>query len=563
MVVSPLEGSQPVDEPSAVPRRPRRGLRDGHDEPAGPEEFGAVQVGHRRRQVRVRRGVLAEDVACGTLADRQEHVGGDRPQLRVEVRLEPDVGRRVHVWSVGHARVQVREEGVSGVEGSSGEVDVCDESRRRECIEEGGRPVAVGEGDAGLIAAVDARVVADDVEVGVGVAVARDEVGARELHAEGVPDLVRDVSHTSRDERQAQSEPGPSWARTRARPPVARSVDFFAPTRVTGAMQVLVTGGAGFIGGHLAERFVRDGHDVTVLDDLDPFYDVRIKEQTIEVCRDLAADGDGAYHVVEDDVRDADLVGDLVAEADVVYHQAAQAGVRGSVENPRKYDAVNVDGTLNVLDAARATGVERVVLASSSSVYGKPRYLPYDEDHLTTPVSPYGASKLAAERYAMAYDAVYDLDCVALRYFTVYGPRMRPNMAITNFVSRCLHDEPPVVYGDGSQTRDFTYVDDVVRANAALLETDAADGEVLNVGSTDNIDILSLAEEVRDLVAPDLEITFAERHDADAEHTHADVAKAGDLLGYEPTYSIREGVAAFVEWYRENEDWYDPLVRAS
>jgi len=328
-------------------------------------------------------------------------------------------------------------------------------------------------------------------------------------------------------------------------------------------VRILVTGGAGFIGGHLAERFVRDGHSVVVLDNLDPFYDVRIKEHTIDVCEDAAAGGDGSYSFVEGDLRDGELVRDVVADTDSIYHQAAQAGVRGSVENPRKYDEVNVDGTLNVLDAARERDVERVVLASSSSVYGKPRYLPYDEDHLTTPVSPYGASKLAAERYAMAYDEVYDLNCVTLRYFTVYGPRMRPNMAMTNFVSRCVHGEPPVVYGDGSQTRDFTYIDDVVGVNVDLLETDAADGEVLNVGSTDNIDILTLAEEIRDQIAPGLDIEFAERHDADAEHTHADVSRAGELLGYEPNSSIREGVSAFVEWYRENEDWYDPLVRAS
>jgi UDP-glucose 4-epimerase len=328
-------------------------------------------------------------------------------------------------------------------------------------------------------------------------------------------------------------------------------------------MQILVTGGAGFIGGHLAERFVRDGHDVAVLDNLDPFYDVRIKDHTVELCRDLAADGDGTYRFVEGDVRDAETVDSLVADADYVYHQAAQAGVRGSVENPRKYDAVNVDGTLNVLDAARDSGIERVVVASSSSVYGVPRDLPYDEAHPTTPVSPYGASKLAAERYACAYSEVYDLPAVALRYFTVYGPRMRPNMAITNFVSRCMHRDPPVVYGDGSQTRDFTYIDDVVRANVELLDTDAADGEAVNIGSTDNIDILTLAEEVRDQIEPNLDIAFDDRHAADAEHTHADVSKAGDLLGYEPTYTIREGVAAFVDWYRENTDWYDPLVRAS
>jgi UDP-glucose 4-epimerase len=346
-------------------------------------------------------------------------------------------------------------------------------------------------------------------------------------------------------------------------PGFRNSGGFFAATAVHPDMQILVTGGAGFIGGHLAERFVRDGHDVAVLDNLDPFYDVRIKEHTIERCRELAADGDGSYRFVDGDVRDGDAVEPLVADADHVYHQAAQAGVRGSVENPRKYDAVNVDGTLNVLDAARESGIERVVVASSSSVYGVPRDLPYDEEHPTTPVSPYGASKLAAERYACAYSAVYDLPAVALRYFTVYGPRMRPNMAITNFVSRSIHGEPPVVYGDGSQTRDFTYIDDVVSANVELLETDAADGEAVNIGSTDNIAILTLAREVRDQLDPDLEVAFDERHAADAEHTHADVSKAGELLGYEPEYSIREGVAAFVAWYRENTDWYDPLVRAS
>jgi UDP-glucose 4-epimerase len=328
-------------------------------------------------------------------------------------------------------------------------------------------------------------------------------------------------------------------------------------------MKILVTGGAGFIGGHLAEQFVADGHDVVVLDNFDPFYDVRIKDHTVEVCRERADAGEGSYRLVEGDVRDAETVTEFVADADYVYHQAAQAGVRPSVEDPRKYDAVNVDGTLNVLDAARNSGVERVVVASSSSVYGKPEYLPYDELHPTTPVSPYGASKLAAERYACAYSEVYDLPVVALRYFTVYGPRMRPNMAISNFVSRCLNADSPIVYGDGTQTRDFTYIDDVVEANVTLLSEDGADGEAVNVGSTDNIEILTLAEEIRDHLAPDLEIEFADRHDADAEHTHADTSKAAELLGYEPTYTIREGVEAFVEWYRANREWYEPLVRSS
>ena len=328
-------------------------------------------------------------------------------------------------------------------------------------------------------------------------------------------------------------------------------------------MRILVTGGAGFIGGHLAERFIADGHDVTVLDNLEPFYDTRIKQQTIEVCRTYADDGSGSYRFIEGDVRDVDIVTELVSDAEYVYHQAAQAGVRQSVADPRKYDEINVEGTLNILDAARDTETERVVLASSSSVYGRPEYLPYDESHPTTPVSPYGASKLAAERYACAYSEVYDLPAVALRYFTVYGPRMRPNMAISNFVSRCLNEQPPVVYGDGTQTRDFTFIDDIVEANVTLLTESAADGEAVNIGSTDNIDILTLAEEIRDQLAPEQEITFSERHDADAEHTHAAVGKARDLLGYEPTHTIREGVEEFVEWYHENRDWYEPLVLQS
>jgi UDP-glucose 4-epimerase len=328
-------------------------------------------------------------------------------------------------------------------------------------------------------------------------------------------------------------------------------------------MEVAITGGAGFIGGHLAERFAADGHHVTVLDNFDPYYDTGIKRRTVDLGRGAAAQGDGAYRLVEGDVRDMGTVSSVVGDADVVFHQAAQAGVRTSVEDPRKPTDINVDGTLNVLDAARDGDVERVINASSSSVYGKPESLPYHEAHPTRPVSPYGVSKLAAEHYVRVYNEVYGLPTVSLRYFTVYGPRMRPNMAITNFVSRCMNGEPPVVYGDGSQTRDFTYIDDVVSANASLLDTDAADGTVCNIGSTDRIDILTLAEVVRDEIDPSLDIEHADRHDADAEHTHADVSRAGDLLGYDPTTDIRSGVSRFIDWYRDNRDWYEPLVRAS
>jgi UDP-glucose 4-epimerase len=326
-------------------------------------------------------------------------------------------------------------------------------------------------------------------------------------------------------------------------------------------MRILLTGGAGFIGGHLAEAFFEDGYDVTVLDSMDPFYDLGIKEHTRSRHRDIADREGVEYEFIDGDICDADLVDNLVADADYVYHQAGKAGVRSSIEAPREYHTVNTDGTLNLLDASRNTDLKRFVMASSSSVYGgREEYLPFSETDPTLPVSPYGTSKLAAERYVCAYHEVYGLPTVALRYFTVYGPRMRPNMAISNFVSRCFNDKPPVVYGDGSQTRDFTYIDDVIEANRTLLDTDAADGEAVNIGSTDRITIRMLAEEIRDQLAPELSLEFAERYDADADHTHADTSKAQTLLSYNPSHSIRDGVAKFIEWYRQNREWYEPLV---
>ncbi|ELY37689.1 GDP-mannose 4,6-dehydratase [Natronorubrum tibetense] len=328
-------------------------------------------------------------------------------------------------------------------------------------------------------------------------------------------------------------------------------------------MQILVTGGAGFIGGHIAEGLAKGGHDVTVIDSYVPYYNLGIKDRNVDATKAAAAATDGSYTLVEGSITNEDLLDELVADTDVIYHQAAQAGVRKSVEEPAKVNRFNVDGTVNVLEAARSHDIDRVVVASSSSVYGKPEYLPYDEAHPTTPVSPYGVSKLATEQYTRVYNEVYGLPTVALRYFTVYGPRMRPNMAMTNFVSRCLHGESPVIYGDGTQTRDFTYVGDIKRINEQLLEDDRADGEILNIGSTDNIDITTLAEVIRDEINPSLELEYGEPREGDAEHTHADISKAAEILDYEPTTDIRDGVQQFIDWYRENQEWYDPLVRNS
>jgi len=324
-------------------------------------------------------------------------------------------------------------------------------------------------------------------------------------------------------------------------------------------MRVLVTGGAGFIGSNITEHLLEEGHEAVVIDNLDPYYDLELKEHNRKRCREA---GDERFTFVEGSITDADLVEQVIAEhdVDVVYHEAAKAGVRPSVEAPKAYEKNNVLGLLNVLDAAADLGVERVVNASSSSVYGVPEYLPYDEEHPNHPKSPYAVTKLSCEHYCNVYDSLRDVATVNLRYFTVYGPRMRPNMAISNFVSRCLNGKPPVIYGDGKQTRDFTYIDDIVEANVALLESDSADGETMNVGSSDNISIRQLAEYVIEETGADVDIVYEEAKDADSRHTHADISKAKDRIGYEPSYDIREGVGQFIDWYEANRDWYEPLV---
>jgi UDP-glucose 4-epimerase len=324
-------------------------------------------------------------------------------------------------------------------------------------------------------------------------------------------------------------------------------------------MRILVTGGAGFIGSHIAEALLESGHEVVVLDNLDPYYDVRLKEHNLDRCREVGGD---RFTFVEGTITDRETVEAVFASHDIefVYHEAAQAGVRTSVENPLKPHEVNTTGLLYLLEAAAEHDVKRFVNASSSSVYGQPAYLPYDEDHPNIPQSPYAVTKLTSEHYARVWNDLFDVPTVSLRYFTVYGPRMRPNMAITNFTSRCLNGKPPVIYGDGEQTRDFTYIEDIVRANLELLDTDRVDGEILNLGSTDNISITELAEHVVAETGAAVEIEYDEAREADARHTHADVSKAQELLDYEPTVDIREGVSSFIDWYRENRDWYEPLV---
>jgi UDP-glucose 4-epimerase len=315
--------------------------------------------------------------------------------------------------------------------------------------------------------------------------------------------------------------------------------------------KILITGGAGFIGSHLAVGLARLDHDVTILDNLDPYYAVDIKRKNLDIVLKS-----GNCRFVEGDILDQEKLGSLVKEAEYVYHEAAQPGVRASVENPHKPNEVNVRGTLNVLEAARKSDVNRVINASSSSVYGKVEYLPFDEKHPTQPLAPYGVSKLVAEHYCRVYHELFGLPTVSLRYFTVYGPRMRPDLAIPIFTRALTKGERPTIFGNGDQTRDLTFVDDIIAANILLLENHGADGRILNVGGGKRITVNQLFGHLKEITGSDIEPIYTDEMKGDAKHTLSNIGLAGELIGYKPETTIEEGLRKFYEWFRNSEDFY-------
>ena len=308
-------------------------------------------------------------------------------------------------------------------------------------------------------------------------------------------------------------------------------------------MKCLVTGGAGFIGSWLCERLLEMG-EVVCLDNFDSYYSPQIKRKNIEP---LIEHPD--FELVEGSILDSELLGRVFTDVDYVFHNAAQAGVRVSVENPGKTHEVNATGTLNVLKAAADCEVRKVINASSSSVYGKVSYLPFDEEHPNLPVSPYGASKLVAEHYCRVFGELYDLETVSLRYFTVFGPRMRPDLAINIFTGKALDNEPIEIFGDGEKTRDFTFIDNIIDANLRAMECGSG---VYNIGGGERVSINGLAERIVEIVGSESGIIYSESVKGDAEHTWSDVSKARNELGYEPGVGLDEGLERYVEWYRES-----------
>jgi nucleoside-diphosphate-sugar epimerase len=307
-------------------------------------------------------------------------------------------------------------------------------------------------------------------------------------------------------------------------------------------MRALVTGGAGFIGSALVRGLLDSGHEVLILDDLST--GSRGNLEGVEV------------RLVEGDVRDPDAVRDAAAGAEVVFHLAALPSVARSIADPVTGHRVNVDGTVNVLIAARDAGARRLVYTSSSSVYGDTPTLPKHEDMPVQPRSPYAAAKLAGEAYCRAFDALFDLETVSLRPFNVFGPRQDPDSpyaaVIPRFITAMRAGRQPEIFGDGGQSRDLTYVDNMV--GALLLAADAgpeATGEVMNVGCGGRTSLLELVSALNELLGTDLTPVFADPRPGDVRDSEASVEKAGRLIGYRPSVDIREGLRRTVRWLSE------------
>ena len=315
--------------------------------------------------------------------------------------------------------------------------------------------------------------------------------------------------------------------------------------------RVLITGCAGFIGSHLAQALLRRGDEVVGLDNFDPYYPRPDKERNLALVREV---GDLAF--AEGDIRDADLLARVMAEhrPTAVAHIAALAGVRPSVQAPDRYMDVNVTGTARVLEAARQAGVGRVVFASSSSVYGGDNEVPFSEDQPTTsPLSPYAASKIAAEALGHAFHHLYDLPCVCLRFFTVYGPRQRPDLAIHKFTPLILAGQPIPVFGDGTTSRDYTFVEDIVRGIIAALDSDV-DWSVVNLGGHQPVTLNELVAALERALGKEAIIERLPMQPGDMLRTCADVRKAKAVLGWEAQVSLDEGLRRFAEWYRAAGD---------
>ena len=321
-------------------------------------------------------------------------------------------------------------------------------------------------------------------------------------------------------------------------------------------MVFLITGVAGFIGARTAELLLKDKHQVIGIDNLNDYYDVKIKEYRLSILNKFEG-----FKFILGDIELQDTLEKIFKEnhIDKVINLAARAGVRYSLENPFIYAQTNLIGSLNLLDLMRKYGVNKYIMASTSSIYAGSQ-MPYKEDlAVNNPISPYAASKKSAELMAYTYHYQFDIDVTILRYFTVYGPAGRPDMSVLRFIKWIDEEKPILLYGDGSQSRDFTYIDDIARGtiNAAFTKTGF---EIINLGGGNRpVSILQLISKIEVLIHKKAIINNKPFHSADVDSTWADISKASEILDWQPEVTLDEGIASTVAWYLENKDWLSKI----
>jgi len=313
--------------------------------------------------------------------------------------------------------------------------------------------------------------------------------------------------------------------------------------------RILVTGAAGFIGSHLVERLVGAGRGVVGLDNFDEFYDPSVKRRNLAALED-----EPRFELVEGDIRDPALLEALPDDIDSIVHLAARAGVRPSIAEPMLYQDVNVTGTQRLLELARRREIRRFVFGSSSSVYGNNEKVPFSEDDpVDRPISPYAATKRAGELLCHTYRHLFGIGCVCLRFFTVYGPRQRPDLAIHKFTRLMSAGEPIPRFGDGSTKRDYTHIDDIlqgVEAAIAWLEANPGAFEIVNLGESETVELSRLIVLIADALGVEPRVVELPPQPGDVERTFADITRARELFGYAPATPIERGIPGFVAWYR-------------
>ncbi|MFX1573972.1 MAG: GDP-mannose 4,6-dehydratase [Promethearchaeota archaeon] len=312
---------------------------------------------------------------------------------------------------------------------------------------------------------------------------------------------------------------------------------------------ILISGGAGFIGSHLFENLIIENNYIIIIDNFNEYYSG--KEKNVEeITKNYENLKD--YHLIRGDLLNKSIFKSINCDIDIIFHLAAQPGVRYSIQHAGKTTNNNIISTLNILEYAVNNNVKKFIYASSSSVYGNPIYTPVDEEHPKNPISPYAVSKLCCEMYVDYFFREYNLPTITLRFYTVYGPRGRPDMAISKFFNLVFQNQKIIVYGDGKQLRDFTYVSDIVNGLILSCESRKSSGEIFNLGHSSPISVNQLVEKIYKIAKKPKNIIYAEKQKGDVDITHSDINKAKTILNFNPQISIDEGLQKTYNWLRKS-----------